>query len=97
MKLQHLVKTSTLTLALAVGLGASGARANEQGEGKDEDEQKVEMKDLTADVQKTIQDYLAGGNVTRVVKESEDGKTLYNADVQTPDRHRVHPSPRSTP
>jgi hypothetical protein len=74
MKLQHLVKTSTLTLALAVGLGASGARANEQGEGKDEDEQKVEMKDLTADVQKTIQDYLAGGNVTRVVKESEDGK-----------------------
>jgi 2-amino-4-hydroxy-6-hydroxymethyldihydropteridine diphosphokinase len=66
MKLHHLVKSTILALALAVGLGASGARANE----RDEDEQKVEMKDLTADVQKTIQDYLAGGNVTRVVKES---------------------------
>ena len=54
MKLQHLVKTTTLALALAVGLGAARARANEHGEGKDEDEQKVEMKDLTADVQKTL-------------------------------------------
>jgi hypothetical protein len=38
-----------MALAFAVGLGATGARANE----KDEDEQKVEMKDLTADVQKS--------------------------------------------
>jgi hypothetical protein len=78
MKLHHLVKSTALALALAVGLGAFGARANE----KDEDEQKVEIKDLTADVQKTIQDHLAGGNVTRLVKESENGKTLYSADVQ---------------
>jgi hypothetical protein len=85
MKLHHLVKTTTLALALAVGLGASGARANE----KDEDEQKVETKDLTADVQKTIQDYLAGGNVTRVVKESENGKTLYSADVEKPNGEKV--------
>jgi uncharacterized membrane protein YkoI len=70
---------------LAVGLGTSGARANE----KDEDEQKVEMKDLTADVQKTIQDHLVGGNVTRVVKESENGQTLYSADVQKPNGEKV--------
>ena len=89
MKLHHLVKSTTLALAVAVGLGASGARANEKDEGKDEDEQKVEMKELTADVQKTIQDYLAGGNVTRVVKESEDGKTFYNADVQNPNGEKV--------
>ena len=85
MKRHHLVKSTTLALALAVGLGASGARANE----KDEDEQKVEIKDLTADVQKTIQDHLAGGNATRVVKESENGKTLYRADVQKPNGEKV--------
>jgi uncharacterized membrane protein YkoI len=85
MKLHHLVKSTTLALALAVGLGASGARANEN----DEDEQKVEMKDLTADVQKTFHDYLAGGNVTRVVKESENGKTLYSADVQKSNGEKV--------
>jgi uncharacterized membrane protein YkoI len=85
MKLQHLVKTTTLAFALAVGLGASGARAN----GRDEDEQKVEMKNLTAEVQKTIQDYLAGGNVARVVKESENGKTLYTVDVQKPNGEKV--------
>ena len=89
MKLHHLLKSTTVALALAVGLGASGARANEEDEGKDEDEQKVEMKDLTADVQKTIQDYLAGGNVARVVKESENGKTLYSADVQKPNGEKV--------
>jgi uncharacterized membrane protein YkoI len=85
MKLQHLLKTTTLVLALAVGLGASGARANE----KDEDEQKVEMKNLTADVQKTIQDYLAGGSVSSVVKELENGKTLYSADVKKPNGEKV--------
>ena len=89
MKVHHLVKSTILALALTVGLGASGARANEKEEGKNEDEQKVEMKDLTADVQKTIQDHLAGGNVTRVVKESENGKTLYNADVQKPSGEKV--------
>ena len=85
MKLLHLGKTTTLAVALAVGLGASGARANE----KDEDEQQIEMKDLAASVQKTIQEYLAGGNVTRVVKESENGKTLYSADVQKPNGEKV--------
>ena len=47
------------------------------------------MKDLTADVQKTIQDHLAGGNVIHVVKESENGKTLYSADVQKPNGETV--------
>lgn len=65
--------------------GAGHARANE----KDEDEQKVEIKDLSADVQKTIQDYLAGGNVTRVVKDSENGKTFYGADVLKPGGEKV--------
>jgi hypothetical protein len=82
MKLHHLVKSTILALALAVGLGACA-------KGNDEDEQKVEMKDLSADVQKTIQNYLAGGNVTRVVKESENAKTFYSADVQKPNGEKV--------
>jgi hypothetical protein len=85
MKLQHLLKTTTLAIALAVWLGASGARANE----KDQDEQIIEMKDLTVAVQKTIQDYLAGGNVIHVVKESENGKTLFSADVQKPNGEKA--------
>jgi hypothetical protein len=47
------------------------------------------MKDLTADVQKTVQDNLAGSNVTRVVKEPKDGKTLYSADVQKSNGEKV--------
>jgi hypothetical protein len=81
MKLPHLLKSTTLALALAVGLGAS-AYADEEGEGKDEVEQNVEMKDLPAVVQKTIQDSLAGGAVTNIEKESENGKTHYSADAK---------------
>jgi hypothetical protein len=85
MKLQPLVKTTAMALAFAVGLGDSGARANE----RDEDEQKVEMKDLTADVQGTFKDYLAGGKVARVVRESENGETHYSADVQKTNGEKV--------
>jgi uncharacterized membrane protein YkoI len=81
MKLPHLLKSTTLALALAVGLGAH-AYADEEGEGKDEVEQNVEMKDLPSVVQKTIQDSLAGGAVTNIEKESENGKTHYSADAK---------------
>jgi uncharacterized membrane protein YkoI len=77
MKLPRLLKSTTLSVALAVGLGAY---ADEEDEGKDE--QNVEMKDLPAVVQKTIQDSLAGGAVTDIEKESENGKTHYRADAK---------------
>jgi len=86
MKLPHLLKSTTL--ALAVGLGAY-AYADEEGEGKDQDEQKLEMKDLPAVVQKTIQDSLAGGTVTDIEKESENSETHYSADVKKANGDKV--------
>jgi uncharacterized membrane protein YkoI len=87
MKLPHLLKSTTLALALAVGLGAY-AYADEEGEGK-ADEQNVEMKDLPVVVQKTIQDSLAGGAVTNIEKESENGKTHYSADAKKDNGDKV--------
>ncbi len=52
------------------------------GMDKDENKQKVAMTDLPPAVQKTIQDNLAGGTVTETKKETKDGKTFYEAEVQ---------------
>jgi hypothetical protein len=78
MKLHHLLTSTAMAAAFALGLSAP-AYADE----------KVEMKDLPAAVQKTIQDYLAGGTVTGIDKESENGKTSYSADVKKPNGERV--------
>lgn len=86
MKLPRLLKSTALALALAVGLGTY-AYADEEGEGKDEDDQNVEMKDLPAVVQKTIQD--SGGAITDIEKESEDSKTHYSADVKKDNGDKV--------
>ena len=40
------------------------------------------MTDLPPAVQKTIQDNLAGGTVTETKKETKDGETYYEAQVQ---------------
>ena len=88
MKLPHLLKSTTVAVALAVGLGAH-AYADEEGEGKDEYEQNVEMNDLPAVVQKTIQDSLAGRAVTDIEKESEDGRTHYSADAKKDNGDKV--------
>jgi uncharacterized membrane protein YkoI len=52
------------------------------GSDKDENEQKVAMTELPTAVQKTIQDNLGGGTVTETAKETKDGKTYYEAEVQ---------------
>ena len=49
---------------------------------KEENKQKVAMTDLPPAVQKTIQDNLGGGTVTETAKETKDGKTYYEAQVQ---------------
>lgn len=49
---------------------------------RDENKQKVAMTDLPPAVQKTIEDNLAGGAVTETIKETKDGKTYYEAQVQ---------------
>ena len=47
------------------------------------------MTDLPPAVQKTIQDNLAGGTVTETKKETKDGETYYEAQVQKSGREKV--------
>jgi hypothetical protein len=68
-------------IAVIIGLGTIGALVY-AGMDKDENKQKVAMTDLPPAVQKTIQDNLAGGTVTEAKKETKDGKTFYEAEVQ---------------
>jgi uncharacterized membrane protein YkoI len=49
---------------------------------KSENKQKVAITELPAAVQKTIQDNFGGGTVTETAKETKEGKTYYEAEVQ---------------
>jgi uncharacterized membrane protein YkoI len=74
-------------VAVVIGLGAVGALLyagadGEENEHKDENKQKVAMTELPAPVQKTIQDNLRGGTVTETARETEGGRTYYEADVR---------------
>jgi uncharacterized membrane protein YkoI len=68
-------------IAIIIGLGAIGALVY-GGMDREENKQKVAMTDLPPAVQKTIQDNLAGGTVSEITKETKDGKTYYEAQVQ---------------
>jgi uncharacterized membrane protein YkoI len=68
-------------ITVIIGLGTIGALVY-AGMDTDENKQKVAMTDLPPAVQKTIQDNLAGGTVTETAKETKDGKTFYEAQVQ---------------
>jgi len=68
-------------IAIIIGLGAIGALVYGNMD-KEENKQKLAMTDLPPAVQKTIQDNLAGGTVTETTKETKDGKTYYEAQVQ---------------
>ena len=68
-------------IAVIIGVSSIGALVY-AGMDKEENEQKVAMTELPAAVQKTIQDNLGGGTVTETAKETKDGKTYYEAEVQ---------------
>ena len=68
-------------IAIIIGLGAIGALVYGNMD-KEENKQKLAMTDLPPAVQKTIQDNLAGGTVAETTKETKDGKTYYEAQVQ---------------
>ena len=75
MKTAIIVATAILGITTAAPLVYAGAEENEN-------KQKVEMRDLPAPVQKTIQDNLGGGTVTETAKETKGDKTYYEAQVQ---------------
>ena len=68
-------------IAVIIGVSSNGALAY-AGMDKEENEHKVAMTELPVAVQKTIQDNLGGGTVTQTEKETKDGKTYYEAEVQ---------------
>jgi len=75
MKTTIIVATAILGITTTAGLVFAGDEENET-------KQKVEMRDLPAAVQKTIQDNLGGGTVTETAKETKGDKTYYEAQVQ---------------
>jgi uncharacterized membrane protein YkoI len=70
-----------VAIAVIIGLAAIGALLY-AGMNKEENKQKVAPTELPAAVQKTIQDNLGGGTVTETAKETEGGRTYYDAEVQ---------------
>ena len=77
-----------VVLAVIIGLAAVGTLLY-AGTDKEENQQNVAMTELPAAVQKTIQDNLAGGTVTETAKETKDGKTYYEAEIQKPGAEKV--------
>ena len=75
MKTKIIVATAILGITTTTAMVYAGDEENET-------KQKVEMRDLPAAVQKTIQDNLCGGTITETAKETETGKTVYQAHVK---------------
>src|SRR5258707_13533202 len=75
MKTKIIFATAIIGVTALVGVVYAGK------EGK-ENEQKIALTDMPAAVQKTIQDNLGGGTVTETPKETEKGKTVYQAHVK---------------
>jgi hypothetical protein len=75
------MKTKTIFATTIIGVTALVGVVYAEKEGK-ENEQKIALTDMPAAVQKTIQDNLGVGTITETAKETEKGKTVYQAHVK---------------
>jgi uncharacterized membrane protein YkoI len=71
-----------LLMAVAFAGATSLAARGEDKEEKEGKEEKIAFAQLPAAVQKTLTDEAKGNKIETVDKESEDGKTIYEADVK---------------
>jgi len=71
------MKTLVL-VAIITALGGAAAAA----------EKKLEMKDLPAAVQKTVQEQTKGAEIKGLSKETENGKTSYEVETMVNGKHR---------
>ncbi len=81
MSKQSLVRSVLLTIA---ALGLSACATMSHGEDKKEKEEnavKMKFNDCPAAVQATLKKESGGAMIDSVDKETEDGKTIYEADV----------------
>jgi hypothetical protein len=75
------MKTTIIVATAILGITTTAALVY-AGDEENETKQKVEMRDLPAAVQETIQDNLSGGTVTETAKETKGDKTYYEAQIQ---------------
>jgi hypothetical protein len=75
------MKTTVILATAIIGFTAIASRAYAEDEETD-NQQKIAMSDLPAAVQKTIQDNLDGGTITKTAKETEGSDTVYEANVK---------------
>ena len=75
------MKTAIIVATAILGITTTAVLVY-AGDEENENKQKVEMRDVPAPVQKTIQDNLGGGTVTETAKETKGDKTYYEAQVQ---------------
>jgi hypothetical protein len=73
--LNNLAGKAIIGVTVLAGVAYSGKEGNEN-------EQKIVLTDMPAAVQKTIQDNLSGGTITETAKETEAGKTVYQAHIK---------------
>jgi hypothetical protein len=72
------MKTTVILATAVIGFTAIASLAYAQKEETD-NQQKIAMSDMSAAVQKTIQDNLDGGTITKTTKETEGSDTVYEA------------------
>jgi hypothetical protein len=75
MKAKIIMATAIIGVTALAGVAYAGKE-------RKENEQKIELTDMPVAVQKTIQDNLCGGTITETAKETETGKTVYQAHVK---------------
>ena len=71
--------TQTLTIILAIAMLGGAATAAEK---------KLQMKDLPAAVQKTVQEQTKGAEIKGLSTETENGKTTYEVETMVKGKHR---------
>ena len=59
----------------------SGTSAKEKEEGEEGNEQKISFAEVPAAAQRTLTDEAKGNKIDTVDKETDEGKTIYEADV----------------
>ena len=75
------MKTTKAVLIMAIGVGLALSAGAQPGKHPGE---KVDLKSLPSDVQQTIKEKAAGGNVVKVMREDDpDGKWNYEVFVTT--------------
>ena len=70
------------TKLLVIALVSAGLSLGVAAQAAEEKEENVDMKDLPEAVQKTMKDKAGDNEIVRVEKETEKGKTVYEAVIK---------------